>query len=46
MLQGLTPSEVPDSIISWVKDPKLDMYWAQAILGVMEKRGVEVVTPY
>ena len=42
-----SPCEVPTSIISWVKDPRLDMYWAQAILLDMERmKGVEVITPY
>ena len=37
---------IPPSILEWVRDPKLDMYWSQAILTDMAKEGIEVITPY
>ena len=40
------PCEVPDSIINWVKDPKMDLNWSKAILEEMKKKGIEVVFPY
>ena len=40
------PCEVPQSIISWIKDPRKDMNWAKSILKEMEERGVEVIVPY
>ena len=40
------PCEIPSSIINWIKDPKMDLDWAQSILRETEERGIEVVTPY
>ena len=40
------PCTVPLSILEWVQNPRLDMFWSQAILADMEKRGIEVITPY
>lgn len=40
------PGEVPESIVAWIKDPRMDMNWSQLILKELEEKGVEVVTPY
>ena len=40
------PCEVPQSIISWIKDPRKDMNWAKSILEELEERGLEVIVPY
>ena len=40
------PCMVPESIISWIKDPRKDMNWSQLILKEMQGRGIEVVYPY
>ena len=39
------PCEVPRSIISWVRDPMVDMHLSTKILADLEERGVEVITP-
>ena len=43
MPERMTPLVVPDSILSWVKDPRLDMAWSKALLADLEKAGVEVI---
>ena len=40
------PSVVPQSIISWVMDPRVDMHWSEKILAELNEGGVEVITPY
>ena len=40
------PCTIPNSIISWVKDPRVDMHWSGKILDDLQKRGVEVIIPY
>ena len=40
------PCEVPRSIISWVRDPTVDMHLATKILADLEETGIEVITPY
>ena len=35
---------VPPSILSWLKDPRLDMNWSKSILSDMKKAGVEVIS--
>lgn len=40
------PCQVPESIISWIRDPRKDMNWSKLILEEMQKDGIEVVKPY
>ena len=40
------PCKIPDSIVAWVKDPRVDMHWSMEILKDLQAAGVEVVTPY
>ena len=40
------PCEVPESIVSWIKNPRMDLNWSQAILEELKGRGLEVITPY
>ena len=43
MPNRLSPLVIPPSILSWVKDPRLDMSWSKAILEDMREAGVEVI---
>ena len=40
------PCVVPGSIVSWIRDPRMDLNWAESILKELKERGVEVITPY
>ena len=39
MPERMNPLEVPPSILSWVKDPKLNMTWSKSILADIRKQG-------
>ena len=40
------PLTVPQSIVNWIRDPRIDMEWSKAILMDMENEGMEVITRY
>ena len=40
------PCTVPQSILSWVKEPRLDMNWSRLILADMAKNGLEIIKRY
>ena len=41
-----TVSEVPPSIMEWVREPRMDMNWSSVILADVEAMGVEVISKY
>ena len=41
-----SPKEVPQSILGWLENPRVDMAWSKELLRDMAARGVEVITPY
>ena len=39
------PCTVPESIVNWIKNPRMDLNWPESILKELEGRGIEVITP-
>ena len=40
------PCEVPQSIVSWVTNPRMDLNWSKAILKELRGRGLAMISPY